>query len=490
MNDDSGHAVAAARSDRMPTLDSERIFSSYSSFLYTLTTLAAAVWIILVGGAIPAVGDTRLGIVGYACGMIVGVAAVLMSVALPAFRYGVDSIDIGKAVLGIRGSQCVLVGLLVSALGWAGVALAMVARGAGTLVARSGIAGAHISEPLVMIVAFALIALLLVLVRHGLDAIRRMNEIAGPGYVILAAISLLLLLWNVGVGPQLISTNVPADQALTSDRLKSFAYALEFGVTMAMAWWPYMGGLYRFLKLRRHAVGPIMFGGSLVGNAFAATVAALAAVHFGSADPAVWLVNLAGPVIGSIVVAIVLLLSIPAIAMLVYFVATALQQVAVLARMPWPWLVTLALAPLSLAALNTSWTLTHVITVATWGSLMFFSVTGVALVDFWVLRRGSIALEQIFVNGTSGHYWFWAGINWIAVTVIVLGIAGYLALYDPITLRAATQFRYAGAALPVMCGSAVLYYLLMRIAITVSSRGGYRRVDAGVRPAMPVEVGL
>jgi hypothetical protein len=61
MTRDSSDVAAAAGSERLPTLDGERLFSRYSSFLYTLTTLAAAIWIILVGGAIPAVGDTRLG---------------------------------------------------------------------------------------------------------------------------------------------------------------------------------------------------------------------------------------------------------------------------------------------------------------------------------------------------------------------------------------------------------------------------------------------
>jgi hypothetical protein len=43
--------------------------------------------------------------------------------------------------------------------------------------------------------------------------------------------------------------------------MKAVAYALEFGVTMALAWWPYLGGLYRFVKFQQHTVGDLVVGG-------------------------------------------------------------------------------------------------------------------------------------------------------------------------------------------------------------------------------------
>ena len=468
-----GNAVAG---ERAPTLDGERLFTSYGSFFYTLTALAAAIWVVLVGGAIPAVGDTRLGIIGFACGTVIGTALVVCSVALPAFRYGVDSIDISKAALGIRGSSIALIGLIVMGLGWAGVALALVARGFATVLASVGHLDGTVVEPTVLAVGLLLIPLLYVLVRHGLDVIRRINQIAGPALLLLACVSLALL-WRRYGSAELLRPNVPEAQALTTDRLKAFAYALEFGVTMSLSWWPYMGGLYRFLKFRRHAVGPIMLGGSLVGTTLSASVAALAAVHLGSPDPIVWLVALTGPVIGLVLVGVVLLLSIPAICLLVYFVASAAQQLRPLARSSWSTRVILATAPLALVAFNTSWTLSHVVTVATFGSLVFFSICGIVLVDFWVLRRGQLELPHLFVENADGHYWYTGGVNWVAMLTVAAGGAAYLFLYDPVSLAARSAFRYAGAALPVMAGSALLYLMLMRV---------FRRKAGNANPGVEV----
>jgi hypothetical protein len=230
-----------------------------------------------------------------------------------------------------------------------------------------------------------------------------------------------------------------------------------------------------------------MFGGSLVGNAFSAAVAALAAVHAGSPDPTVWLIGLAGPFAGTVMVSLILLLSIPAICLLVYFVASAARQIGPLARTPWSWLVALSVSPLALVALNTAWTLDHVVTVASFGTLVFFSVCGIVAADFWLLRRGSIRIDQFYVAGPGGCYWYWGGVNWVAMAVIALGVAGYLYLYDPVTLEIRTAFRYLGAALPVIAGSALLYYVLMelvRIAGALPSR------PTGVTDAPLVKVGL
>jgi cytosine/uracil/thiamine/allantoin permease len=238
-----------------------------------------------------------------------------------------------------------------------------------------------------------------------------------------------------------------------------------------------MGGLYRLLKYRRLAVAPAMVGGTLAGNCLTVMVTAVAAVHFGSADPSVWFVQLAGPiigsVIGSVIVAIVLLLSIAAIAMTLYMSAIAIQQVPLLARMPWTGLLLLVLFPLLLAVWNTAWVLAHVMSFAAFGGLVFFGLSGVTLSDFWLLRRQFIALEHLFVADGAGHYWFWGGFNWIAIGVVAVSAAAYLALLDPISLRAGDAFGFFGAALPVVLASSALYYLLARLIVIPWGRGGY-----------------
>ena len=476
-------------SARLPTPGADRLFSSYSGFAYTLMTIAAAIWIVLIGGVLPSVGDTRLGIIGYACGAVIGVVLVVLSVAIPAYRHGIDAVDVAKAALGIRGSLLVLIGLMVSALGWAGVALAMMARGGASLVAGASAPGAVADERLVLALALGLVLLVVWLLRGGLDAIRRLNQIAGPGFLLLAMLSMGLLAHRYGL-QQIWLTDVPAAQALTADRLKSLAYAIDFGVTISLTWWPYMGELYRHVEFRRHTVGPIMVGGTVAGNVFSAMVAALAAVNFGSPDPAVWLVALGGPIAGSLLVALVLLLSLPAVCLLVFLVATSLRQLGALARVGSQRLAVLAVAPLVLVAFNTEWTLVHVVTVGTLGSLVFFPICGIVAADYWILRRGAIDLPQLFVAGRGSRYWYRGGVNWIAMGVIVLMLATYLQIYDPVTLQAGELFRYLGAAFPVTVASGVLYVLLMTLAARVSPAWRRARAEAPSAGSGDIEVGL
>jgi NCS1 family nucleobase:cation symporter-1 len=473
MSSDASIGAPVAASGRLPTREDERIYVTYGSFLRTFTAFGSAVWVFMVGSALPSVGDTRLAIIGYACGLVFGIVPVLLGTALPCYRYGVDSVDLSKAALGVRGAFVPLVGLLITALGWAAVVMAMVARGGALLLAQTGNVHATASEPLIIALSFATILVCWLLLRRGLTFIQKVNEFVGPGLILLAAVSLLLLIWRFGLRGAL-ETNITPGEALTGDRRKGFAYALEFGVATSLAWWPFVGGLYRLLKYRRDSIGPCVIGASLIGGAFCSGVAALAAVSLGSADPLVWIIKLAGQLAGSIIVALILLMNIPTICMLVYFAAVSVQQIRSVARISWGWIVVFMLVPLAVVAFNTLWAVSHIITIATYGGLLFLGITAIGVIDYYVLRQQTIKVEQLFVSDRKGDYWFWGGVNWIAMTVIAMGTAIYLHLYDPISLAAPEVFRFFGAGLPVIAGSGLLYYVLSRLITCPSGRGGYR----------------
>jgi NCS1 family nucleobase:cation symporter-1 len=362
----------------------------------------------------------------------------------------------------------------------------MVTRGAAGLFGEAAAVSSAPDERLITMLGIACLILCWLLLRGGLQFVRRVNDFVGPALLILATVTVLMLVMRYGA-LQLWNSSVSSAAALTGDRRKTLAFALEFGVTYSLTWWPYLGGLYRLLKYRRHTVGPLMLG-FLSGGAYCSAVAAFAAVSVGSADPITWMIILFGRRIGALIVTLLLLMNIPTICMLVYFAGMSLQQYRRLARIPWSSLSAITLAPLALAVFNSRWVLTHVGTIATYGGLMFLGVAAVGLVDFYILRRQSIALEQIFAVGERGQYWFWSGVNWIAMFVIFGGLVAYLSMYDPISLRTSTQFRYFGAALPVMLASAVSYYLLSRLITIPARRGGY--LEAATEVSAPVHVRL
>src|SRR5262249_44454384 len=151
-----------------------------------------------------------------------------------------------------------------------------------------------------------IVVLCWLLIRRGYERVQQASEWVGPGLLIVATVSLALLVYRFGVS-DLWHANVAPSAAFTGDRRKALCYSVEFGLTFSLAWWPFLGGLYRLVKHGRHTINPFMLG-TLCGAGFCSVVAALGAVHEGAADPVVWMIRLAGPVAGKLLVALVLLM--------------------------------------------------------------------------------------------------------------------------------------------------------------------------------------
>jgi NCS1 family nucleobase:cation symporter-1 len=473
----------------LPSRPSDRIYTSFSGLLFTQIALAAAIWTVLAGGLLPYVGDLKIGIAGFVCGTVLGMGPVILGSALPSFRYGVDVVDMSKAVLGTRGVAVMLTGFVVMSLGWAAIGLAMICRGIGSLPVRTGHMDAAHGEQSIVLVGLFAITLSFFLLHRGIGSIQRANNLVGPALIAFMLCSLALLLHKFGADG-LLESRIPAGELLTTAPRATFGYGFEFGVTLALAWYPYAGALFRLVKSPRHIVGPTMLGGALLGICLTVIVSALAAARYGSPDPSFWFVQLTGPLIGNTVVVAVLLMSLAAICMVVYVSAIALQQYRALARMRWPLLVLGILAPLLGVVTNTSWVLAHVMTFATFGGLIFFSLAGVMVTDFWILRRGQLDVAHLFVADATGHYWYWGGVNWCALLVVAAGVAMYLAMYDPVTMHAGAVFSVFGAALPVLVASGAIYYVLARVVVLPSGRGGYRVAAERVPGSTVLKVGI
>lgn len=478
-------AQSAALAGRLPVLPEERVFVTSGSFARTCVTFGSAIWIFLVGSALPAFGSTRLAIVGYAAGLIIGYVPVALTSGIPSFRYGVDTVDAAKSVFGVRGTFVPLIGILGTSIIWITVIMALVAQWLNThLIARAGAGDPRIAT----LIALGVLAIVWYVVRAGPVLIQRMNDFVGPMILAVATISLVLLLHRFG-WQRLWFTNLPPKESITSDGLKAVAYAVEYGVATSLAWWPFLGGLFRLVKFRRQVVGPSMIGLTIVGGAYVAAVAALAAASFATSDPLNWIVRLAGPVAGTALVILILIGNVPTMGMLLYFAAVSVQQIRALARIPWSALLALMLVLPAFGAFYIDRVLGHVLTVAAYVGFQFIAVTAVGCVDYYLLRRQQVEVEQLFNPASDGTYWFWGGVNWAAVLIVALGSSAYLMLYNPVSLDARYVFRYFGASLPVMAGCGILYYCVMRL-LGRRGVGGYRPGDASADSPRRIEVGL
>lgn len=92
----------------------------------------------------------------------------------------------------------------------------------------------------------------------------------------------------------------------------------------------------------------------------------------------------------------------------------------------------------------------------------------------WRGRQGHLEIAHWFFPESSGHYWSWGGVDWVAMIIILAGMAIYLVIYDPITMQSMYAFRLFGDKFPVMLISGFAYYVLARLRLIPAGRGGYR----------------
>ncbi len=93
---------------------------------------------------------------------------------------------------------------------------------------------------------------------------------------------------------------------------------------------------------------------------------------------------------------------------------------------------------------------------------MFCPLFGIVLVDYFILRKGSIEVSGLYQKG--GKYWFWRGINLHAILAWAVGFAVYLG-FSPMLLEKVlgmgTGFPWAwGSSLPSLVVAGFIYWLL------------------------------
>jgi NCS1 family nucleobase:cation symporter-1 len=93
---------------------------------------------------------------------------------------------------------------------------------------------------------------------------------------------------------------------------------------------------------------------------------------------------------------------------------------------------------------------------------MFCPMFGIVLADYFLVRKGSINLEDLYKDG--GQYWFRRGVNPYAILAWVIGFAIYLG-FSPMLMEKVLQVKAAfpwpiGSSLPSMILAGLIYWVL------------------------------
>jgi len=426
--------------------------------------------VFLIGAGIAALGDIRTTIPGFLIGLILGMLPPILSSGFPSFRYGIDTMDASKPAFGSRGALFTLVGLLYVVCAWQSVVTAFIAKGTATVIARD--AARSISGPLEICVALAVVAAAWVMVWRGPRFLERINGIVAPVLLLLALLMLVLL--AIRVGPAALWTGAPPSSGrMNLDPHLTLVTAVELGIGVSFGNWPFMGGLLRLVRYRRHVVTAPMLGMGLIGLGFGAAVSAMIAVALPSDDPIIWIFNLGGPTVGTVIAMTILVGNIAVIGLLSYFAAIAIQQIKLIGKLPWKAIVALMLVPSIVAAFNIDATLSAVIAIANYQGMVMVGIASVCSADYFILRKQQLDVAQLFVTGASGRYWFWNGINWTAIWAVVASAVAYRMLFDPASFASAPAFRYLGASLPAYFVGAAVYVVTTRLVQRFSTQSGY-----------------
>jgi NCS1 family nucleobase:cation symporter-1 len=95
---------------------------------------------------------------------------------------------------------------------------------------------------------------------------------------------------------------------------------------------------------------------------------------------------------------------------------------------------------------------------------MFCPLFGIVLVDYFLMRRGSLHVEDLYRK--DGRYWFWKGFNPLAIVSWAIGFAIYLG-FSPMLMEKVLGMNVAfpwaiGSSLPSLIIAGLTYWLLGR----------------------------
>jgi NCS1 family nucleobase:cation symporter-1 len=455
---------------RLPLLPREREYST-RGILATGFAYAVAAWCFLIGGYAANVVGAVQGVVALVAGCVLGVTLSAAASALACNRYGIEQIDFTKTCFGQNGAKIILIFYVINQIGWTGMILVMFGRGVTNVIGSLG--GVATSEWITRIAVTSGLVVAYIVIIRGVHVLNVFNSIVTPG-LILATVLLFYVIFR-GSGWRHIATLAPLAPA--PDSRLSYVIALEYGLGAGFSWWPGIGFLTRNTDTQRNSFYPQVLTMGL-GMGIVCCTGLLAGLLYRTFDPTVWMLQAGGRVIGVLALALVAIANISASAMMMYTASLALRHVRALRGLAWRKLAALAFVPVLGYAIVPELLYEKGSAFLAYNATMFAPISGVLLVDYFLLRHRRLNVSQLFEDDAQGHYRFTHGFNIAALVCMVLGQLLYVWLLDPVTLRARGPVRLLTASGPSVVLPMVLYYLLARLWLIPRGLGGYGASEA------------
>ena len=450
---------------RLPLLREEREYST-RGILATGFTYAVAAWCFLIGGyAANYVGAVQ-GIVTLIGGCVIGVALSAAASALACNRYGLEQIDYAKTCFGQNGAKLILVFYVINQIGWTGMVLVMFGRG---VLNVAGGFGWHGGPWLVRGAVLFGVLLSYAIVVRGVHVLNVFNSIVTPG-LLLATGLLFFSLFHHGGWPAIVAA---APLEPTSSQGLNYVLSLELGLGAGFSWWPGIGFLTRNTDSQRNSFYPQVLTMGL-GMGVVCCSGLLAALLFRSYDPTVWMIQVGGKIFGAAALLLVAIANVSASAIMMYTAGLGLRHVKAFRALPWPTLAAVGFLPVFAYVAIPETLYANGSAFLTYNATMFAPISGILLVDYFLLRRQQLDAAQVFEDHPSGKFRFQGGFNLPALGSMLFGQLLYVWLLNPVSSVAHGPTELLTASGPAVLLPMALYYLLARLILVPSGQGGYR----------------
>lgn len=457
----------AADTGVWPLLRQERTWSPWRLGI-ALATAAAATWCYLIGEYAGYYLNFFQGSLALTAGGMIGMLLVLVAAGPTCTRFGIESVASTKPQFGSKG--WVIPGLmqLLSIIGWNAMLLIFFAKSLTQLLSVLGWLpvglGAMQIVPFTTLIACAIVLFVLL---WGASGVTHLSNIL-VAHVFVGLWMLYLLVSHRW--PDLIAAK-PALAHL--DPVWNYTTGIEIGICSLLSWWAYIGALVRMAPNARKVAVPVMVGMglpvpllSLIGMA--------GILVLKDSDPSSWLRNVGGHLYAVVALSFVAAANFGTAIAGIYASAIGLRNFRTLEKLPWLVVLLLTITPVAcLGVFVPELVFNKFGTILALIGVCFAPICGIQIADYYFLRHRKIDIRAIYETRPGSPYYFWAGFNPAAIIALLVGVALYAYLLNPLTYESRGPYRYLTASLPTTLLSALVYIAFTRLIAMPAGRGGY-----------------
>ncbi len=459
-------SLGGADRDAWPLTKGERTWSSWQLFI-SLTTAGAATWCYIIGEYVGYYLNFRQGFAAMAAGTLFGVFLVVLAAVPVCIRFGINSIAGSKPQFGTRGWVLPAALQFMSILGWNSLLVIFFGKSAAQFLVALGVIGAGQAAVVVPSATLLACALIFLILLRGTSGVDRISKIL-VAHVLVGCWMLWLIVshrWH-----DLLHAT-PAYAA--PSHLWNMTTGAEIGISTAFSWWPYIGAMVRMAPSGRKAAIPSMLGlGGAVALLCLIGIAGILVLQ--TADPASWLRSIGGQTYAVIGLLFVTAANLGTSVTGTYCSAIGLRHYKPFAKLPWPVLLLLTIAPVAIVGVampdlffNNFGTFVAFIGVS------FAPLCGIQITDYFFIRKGQVSIRGIFDRSGTGPYRYWFGVNPAALAGMVAGFCTYVYLLNPVSYTSHAPYQYTSASLPTVIMGGVVYWVVTKLLVMQAGRGGY-----------------